>query len=471
MGTETNQVEPDIGTDLWWLNRLEKSLDDDTKRIDKLTKWYDGEPEIEYQNEEQREQFARFIRLTRLNIASLVVSTMISRIKPIAFRTGAPDDDHGDKEAARKMKRIALKRVFNESIEWASVYGRAYVLISKNKGKSWATAEHPSQVIAERDPHTREVIAGLKMYQDLYGRKIKVLYRDGYSITYTDGLPGKKLNSGLDRCALIPIEAPQGKGEFEKYMSSLERINYTIMQMMVIMTHQAFKQRGIKGVPMKDPETGKDIDYSEIFVSDPGAMWLLPPDAEVWESTQADLQGVQTSLKDFVKSLAVESSTPLYSITPEAAQGSAEGASLQRETHLAKIDDRLEIYEVPLAEAMSCIFQIDGDKKRADLESMEVIWKDPKEVSVMEMSQAAMNGNAAGLSKRLIMSKFMRMAPQEIEEEEQREATMAREQARQQMREAASAQVPGQIASAATNQPGGTNSAAPPEPLAASSSV
>lgn len=455
-----------VGSDLWWANRLEKMLYDDTKRISELTNWYDGKPPINYQTEAQQKLFERFIKITRLNMAALVISTMNSRMKPIAFRTAGPDDDFGDEKAAAIMKRIGLKRQFTQALEWSSIYGRSSILVSTNKGKSWATAEHPSQTITERNPHTREVEAGLKIYRDLYGREVKVLYRPGYSITYLDGVGGARVKSGLDRCALIPFEAPQGKGEFERYVSSLERINYTIMQIMVIMTHQAFKQRGVKGVPLKDPETGKDIDYSEIFVSDPGAMWLLPPNSEVWESQQAELQGIQTQLKDFIKDLAIESSTPLYSITPESANGSAEGASLQRETHLAKIDDRLEIYEIPHCEVMSCLFQIEKDKERADLSSLEVIWKDPKEVSVMEMSQAAMNGSTAGLSKRLIMSKFMRMAPKEIKEEEDRQEEAERKAMRMQMREAASAQATGQVPGAPNNSAGGTNTAAPKQPLA-----
>lgn len=460
-----------VGTDLWWTNRLEKALFADEKRIKEMGDWYDGKPPIHYQNDAQKQLFERFLKITRLNMAGLIISTMNSRMKPIAFRTAGPDDDFGDEKAAAAMKRIGLRRQFTQALEWASVFGRSYVLVSTNRGKSWATAEHPSQVIAERNPHTREVEAGLKIYKDLYGRVVKVLYRPGYSVTYLDGVGGARIKSGLDRCALIPFEAPQGKGEFERYISSLERINYTIMQIMVIMTHQAFKQRGIKGVPLKDPETGKDIDYSEVFVSDPGAMWLLPPNAEVWESQQAELQGIQTQLKDFIKDLAIESSTPLYSITPESANGSAEGASLQRETHLAKIDDRLEIYEIPHCEVMSCIFQIDKDSARAELGALEVIWKDPKEVSVMEMSQAAMNGATAGLSKRLIMSKFMRMAPKEIKEEEDRQEEAERKALRMQMREAASAQATGAIPGTPDAGADRANNSAPKQPLAGPSSA
>lgn len=467
MGTDTDQV----GSDLWWANRLERALSDDEERINTLAEWNDGKPPIKYQTEAQRKTFERFLRLTRLNMASLIISTMNSRMKPIAFRTAGPDDDFGDEKAASAMKRIGLKRQFTQALEWSSVFGRSYILVSTNRGKSWATAEHPSQVITERNPHTREVEAGLKIYKDLHGRTVKVLYRSGYSVTFLDGVEGPKVPSGLDRCALVPFEAPEGKGEFERYISSLERINYTIMQIMVIMTHQAFKQRGVKGVPLKDPNTGEDIDYTDIFVSDPGAMWLLPPNSEVWESTQADLQGVQTQLKDFIKDLAIESSTPLYSITPESANGSAEGASLQRETHLAKIEDRLEIYEIPHCEVMSCLFQIDKDKERSDMGALEVIWKDPKEVSVMEMSQAAMNGSTAGLSKRLIMSKFMRMAPKEIKEEEDREAEAQREALRMQMREAASAQATGEVPGAPNVSADRTNTAAPKQPLAGATSA
>jgi hypothetical protein len=79
-----------------------------------------------------------------------------------------------------------------------------------------------------------------------------------------------------------------GVGEFEPHLDVLDRINHMILQRMVIATMQAFRQRAIKGdtedMPDKDPETGEEIDYDDIFAADPGALWRLPKVRDMWES-------------------------------------------------------------------------------------------------------------------------------------------------------------------------------------------
>lgn len=449
MGTSTDQLTPN--SDEWWIDRLSRKLSKDGPRIETLRRWQAGDPPLDYKADAEKEVFQKFLKMARINIAPHIVNTMLSRMQPLAFKTAQPGDENGDLEAYKIMNRCDLPVVFSEILEWSSVFGRSYGLVSKVKGKAWVTPEHPSQVIAERDPVTREVIAALKIYRDeMFSRDVAVLYRPGYqreSYHYgeTTVLPDCKnitwyvdrdswklqdpVKTGIAGVPVIPFGT--GVGEFEAHLDSLGRINHTLLQRMVVIAYQAFKQRGIKGVPNKN-EKGEEIDYSDVFTTDPGALWLLPKDAEIWESTQAEVTGILSAVKDDIKDLAVESATPLYSISPDAANGSAEGASLQRETHVFKVEDRIRRYKGSVNLLMSVVFEMEGDTKRANRDELTSVWMDPVRSSLTERAASAAQAAQAGLPWRYVMSHYLKLTPEEIADAE-------RDRRKDQLREAANA--------------------------------
>ena len=67
-------------------------------------------------------------------------------------------------------------------------------------------------------------------------------------------------------CPLHRVRNENGVGEFEKHLSHIDRINDGIFTRIVIAKYQAWRQRGIKGLPdtRTDPVTGEEveIDYS-----------------------------------------------------------------------------------------------------------------------------------------------------------------------------------------------------------------
>ena len=57
----------------------------------------------------------------------------------------------------------------------------------------------------------------------------------------------------------------------------------------------------------------------------------MPPGAELWESSSAELTGVLAASKDDVRELSTVSQSPFYMFVPDGANQTAQGASLQRE--------------------------------------------------------------------------------------------------------------------------------------------
>jgi hypothetical protein len=202
-------------------------------------------------------------------------------------------------------------------------------------------------------------------------------------------------------------------GEFEPHLSILDRINYTVLQRLEIATLQAFRQRGIKGVPDTD-ETGERIDYDDVFAADPGALWILPETAEIWESGQVDLGPVRQAVRDDIQDLAAVNRTPLFYLTPDAADGSAEGAALAREGLVFKARDRLAQASEPLEQVMSYAFLFAGDTARAARPDLEVLWADPERHSLAEKADAATKLQAAGVPWAQVMTSVMQYSPQAV---------------------------------------------------------
>jgi hypothetical protein len=202
--------------------------------------------------------------------------------------------------------------------------------------------------------------------------------------------------------------------EFERHLSLLDRINYTILNRLEVMTLQAFKQRAVKGVPDVD-ENGNEIDYDNIFASGPDALWILPETANIWESAPTDLGPIRQAIRDDVQDLAASTRTPLYYLTPDSANGSAEGASLAREGLVFKTNDRIVQTGESWENVMSIAFAFAGDEVRANRRDMEIVWASPERFSLASQYDAATKAQAAGVPWRFIMSQVLQLSPQMID--------------------------------------------------------
>lgn len=456
-------LNPDLvkrpDTDEWWLNKLTKELGQDLPRLYDLGKWMEGKPPLAVPDSDSK-GFQRLQKVAKLNLAELIVNAPLYRMQPLAFKTSAAGDDNGDAEANRIWKRNNMKVASSEIIEWMLTYSRSYGMVGPRDPNDMSkgvlmTSEHPTQVYGVPDPRNPGyLLAAIKIYRDeLTESDVIVLYRENYfrvarhygnnsllpnekrarrgwkispsawdwdmeydsELYMEDGTPVG--NSFTELPPVFEFRNRQGKGEFEKHLDTLERINHTILQRMIIIAFQAFRQRGIKGVPNTD-EDGKEIDYTDIFAADPGAVWIVPETADFWESGQADLTPVLTSVKDDIIHLAVSSSTPLFSVVPDAANGSAEGAALQREGLIFKTEACIALADGAFCRMMAAAFEITEDELRSDPEGVEGVWASAKRSSLQEKATAAVQAKVAGVPWRTRMKLIMELTPDQIAEAE-----------------------------------------------------
>jgi hypothetical protein len=403
-----------------------------------LDTYYRGENGIPvHADKAVRQAYQRLMQMSRTNFAELIVEAVRERMKPVAFRTGALGDEAGDAEAWRIWQANSLDAdsslIFRASLSMSM----AYVIVGGPDPEIEApliTPEDPREVIVEHDPsRRRKARAALKVFcDDTYGVERAYLFLPGLVFKASRKLEqGAALDSSRwawdantpemlrsDLRDVVPVVAFPNKadmsgrptGEFESHLGLLDRINFTILTRLEIATLQAFRQRAVKGVPTQDP-SGNDIDYDDIFSADPGALWLLPATAELWESGTVDLGPI----RDDVQDVAAVTRTPLFYLTPDATNGSAEGASLAREGLVFKTSDRLVEKGEPLEQVMSLAFRFAGDTVRANRRDMEVLWAPPERFSLAERYDAASKAQAAGVPWHTVMTDILQFSPQQVE--------------------------------------------------------
>lgn len=378
--------------------------------------------------------FREIVRLGRLNPAALIVEAKSNRMKLRDFRTSAAADELGDTKARDIMVATNMVVVAREVHDGMLSLADSYVIATPPAGDSgddkWptVTAEDAREVITADDPLTGRTLVGLKLFRDEWdAADFGYLYirdealnepRDDGSVRRFKATfkgPRSSITESRFRLSkawewdedLFDLEVPQkrmpvvrfrnyrGVGEYEWHLSTLDRINDKIVNEMVGAKTQAFRQRAVEGLPdtqekvVDDQLVEVDIDYTDVFEAAPGSLWQVPLGVKFWESTPLDLGPIRNAIKGDLEHLAAVTSTPLHLITPDAANGSAQGAALMRESSVDAAGTRIDYVDRPWATVMATCFAYMGDDERADVTKVKPIWGPMERYSLVEKAQAA----------------------------------------------------------------------------------
>lgn len=444
-------------SDEWWVARLSKALAQRRPRIEELQAWLDGKPPAPWQlDTKAQDGYERLLSVASLNLAELIVSSTLYRTQVETVRAGTNPTDEQTEAMNAALLETDANAHFRQAIEWMLSLSVAYLLVREDEsadGESVGrlSAEHPAEMIAEADPvDPAKNVAALKVYRDdTHDRDVLVLYRDGYMrVAYKLGTstifrekislrgfewakesdkdePPGTLKLSQPGVPVYTLQNRFGKGEFEKHIPHMQRINHIILQQMIITAMQAFKQRAIKGVPNADPETGEAIDYSNIFTSDPGSLWMLPESAEIWESGTGDINQLITSITKDVERLAIAAQAPLYALSSDAAQQSAASSELMREGQIFKAEDLQKRLTPRFAAAVSHMLRFSGQDTLADRRQMRVVWAPARRSSLLERAQAGQLAIASGLPVQTVAELFFEFSPAQIQQMEAYRASNA----------------------------------------------
>lgn len=382
-------------------------------------------------------EYRQFLRLGRLHFAEKLVSPTANRMGLRGFRTAAVNDELGDQEAHMLMRRNQLKLVHRDVVDDTLSFGAGYTMVTAPDAKrpwSLITSESPLQCITAHDAATGRTLAGLKLFRDEWDARdwaylylpgeLWVGHKDGptslghrgpfrmsdqwqWDGDLFDDIPG-------NRIPLVRFQNKRGVGEIEGHLNHLDRINDKVFNEWWISKIQAFRQRALirdKDAPADDeldedlpegvnPQTPVAEALEKILVASPDALWDLPNGVKLWESTPVSLDPLVNSIQKELQWLASAADVPLASITPDAANQSAEGATNQKEEHLYKVLDRRDRIEAGWAETLSMGFEFGGDAARADVAQIEVMWGPIELHSLQEKADADSKAGSLPLEVR-----------------------------------------------------------------------
>lgn len=421
-------------SDGWWLKRLYDQLRVQQRECDALQRRFEGNAPLPFVSDIQKSAVKWFVEKSRTNFEKVIVNAVLSRLRIRGIRTAVADSDRGDAQAFQTWLTSRGKLWTLDVHKMTLAMKRGYVIVGKDTdGSLLVTAEDPRLVTAITDPaNPYKVLAALKLFHDdvndcdvarlfLPGRmrvakkprkrapgssdvrfNPAAFYWDEDVFNEVGELVSEGESGMIDWLAetdaqgvvqgglvpVVPFVNEDEMAEFEPFIPQIDRINQQILQRMTIATIQAFKQRAFKGLPRKDPDTGEDIDYDAIFVADPGAVWNIPETAEIWESGQVDMTGILAAIRDDVKDLYATSGTPGYLASPDAANASAESASLQREMTAFKVECRQDRFEPAHQLVAELIFRTLGDAKRSQPGTIHMIWAPVERYSMAEKANA-----------------------------------------------------------------------------------
>ncbi len=411
----------------WYFQQLFNELCDRKRRdrLELLNDYMIGNAPLPRGAERAREAYEAFMRMARTNFARLVVAALADRLQVAGFRSATEDDETGDPQLGNLWQRAGLEVTASDVTKAMLGLSEAYVIvgeIDQDTDAAVVTFEDPRWIVGMPDPDNgRRLIAALKIKYDraldtdrvyLYlagqvfapGANAQIWVAEraatgrmgplaGFDPREWDWAPTRSGALRHDRCPVVRFDNADGMGEFEAHTDLLDRINHQVLQRMTISVMQAFRQRAVKGLPSVypkgHPQEGKPIDYGDLFVSDPAAVWHLPPGAEMWESASVDLAPLLLAVKDDIRDLCSVTETPLYYMMPGGENQSAEGAVAQRENLVFKAKDRIRRLTPKWVDVVALMLLQAGATDRAALARLAPIWATPEMLSLSERADAA----------------------------------------------------------------------------------
>lgn len=441
------------GSDDWWLMRLATELGEGLPRLGNLRKYRDGDAMLPVQaHERTRQSYIAFARRQRLHVVETIRDARTNRQRVVGFRTAAAGDELGDRLAWRMWRRsnmvVASREFFNDVADYGSAFLTVTGSPTPGTGRFANTFAEPGIVpsngwtTATSQLTTRPWLSEAAItvgYDPVLQVETILLQRPGYIRTAfrrarvaslpSDGTlwyPGSGWEWASDPILLnytadtpiVRLDGTDGMGVWEKHIDTVDRINEITFNMVTSIVMQAYRQRALKGnlpefYPPEHPQAGERVNYDELFKSGPDALWLLPVDADLWESAVTDVTPVLNARKEELKNLFAFSSTPHYALSQDSANQAAAGAALSREMLVFAVEAMNDRTEAALAQAIGLGFQAKRDPERSDPADIEVIWGDIERASIAEKGAAAKDAKQGGATQRWIDENVFGMTPAE----------------------------------------------------------
>lgn len=435
-------LEP--GSARYWLQRLGTQLENDLRSFDVLHSYRIGDHPLPEGHQRAKDAFRKLQRKARSNYTGLVIESVKERMTPIGFRTGGEGSVTTDKDARMMWQANSLDAECGIVHDNALTFGRSYVIVGAPDvtGQPVITAEDPRQVTHIPDPIRRRTVrAALKLYEDdETGKCYAVIYladaihyfvrpkprRNAYKGRFDQAkwdVDTSQFENGFaeNTIGVVPVVPfinraavnPMGMGEFEDVLDIQDRINNVILDRLVIIKMQAYRQRWAKGLELVD-ENNNPIDSF-----DPGAdlLWAVgDSDVEFGEFETTDIRQLIDAAKADTNDLAAITRTPPHYLLGALVNLSGDALKAAETGLISKVKDRM----VEFGESWEQVNRLGALYLDRELPlDSEIIWADPESRSMAELADAAVKKKSVGVPWEQLMvdldytpTEIERMRPQ-----------------------------------------------------------
>lgn len=416
-----------------WLPILAKRLDDRRPRIDELRSYVNGEAPLPEMGTNLRASWEKFQKKARANLGALSVDSLSNRMVAVGTQVGQSNQD--DDRVRAIWRRNRLDVCVPDTIRDALGTSIGYLVVGRDaSGQAIITGESPEFMYAATDPLRPWVSrTAIKVWRDIDDNL-------DYAYVWVPGDRQKFARAIVDETSLrpwpraqdgnwFPVNGPEvfdgpipvfslenhdGTAEFEEHTDLIDRINLGILQRLVSVAMQAYRQRALKGGLPAEDEAGNPIDYAATFEPAPGALWDIPEGIDVWESQDAS-QGIRAMLeavKDDLREFSGTLSVPLGPMLQDAANQSAEGAAYNKEGLIFKARDRIARFTAPIEAALETALRIEHPDVT---DPVTLVWAQPEHVSLSEKYAAATQAKASDVPWRTRMTKILGFTAEEVD--------------------------------------------------------
>ena len=423
---------------VWWVERLNKQLDERQKRIQLLNDYYEGDhplseipPRVP---DEARQAFRRWMRQNRANWMGLVVESVVERLEVQGIRYG--EDEDADRDAWRIAQAnsfdVASEMVFTDS----GVTGESYMTVEPNLEDPktphiWP--EHPSQMIVSCDP-ARPLMrrAAFKKWLDDSGFAFATLYLPDAVIKLRSERVWKKNSTQKIRWVLrgddaelsnpfgvVPVVPFQnrarlltgGRSEIADVIDTQDRINRTIFLRMIAAEYAAFRQRAASGLPLLTDDDGKPkMPFTPSMVD----LWVSENPETTWhEFGQTDLRGYLGAVESDIQHIAAETKTPPQYLLGAMVNISGDALKAAESGLVSKVRRRARHFGESIEEVFRLAFFAAGDEAKAKVTDAEVIWRNPEFRTEGELVDALTKMKTLGVPDEALQERWG-ASPQEI---------------------------------------------------------
>lgn len=416
-----------------WLPYLVTRLGNRRPRVGLLRDYVTGNAPPPEAGAKTRKAWIEFQALARTDFGGIACRSHVNRIRYTGVRVGEDSESALAVTARRIARDNRLGMQIADAVWDMASASVGYLVVGADADQALITREKPESFYAEAEPlRPWRARAALKRWTDdvesvefalvWAGGVWQEFYRAPSAFTVGGWSPTGV--AGVSPDGKVPVfifDRRDGLGLIEPHLGLINRIHRGLLDRIYSGAKQAFRQRMLERaddatprLPSKDA-AGNDIDYSEIFTTDPGALWDLPGGITVKELGQVDLGQLLNASREDIREFAATTGTPINAFLPDSANQSATGAlgTTAQQVDACRTDiDRIKLGAVA---AMVTALRVEGADPGAD--TVEIDFDNPQWITLAEKYDAVSKAVGAGMSIQMAQKEILGWTQTQIDED------------------------------------------------------